>query len=145
VPAIRLWLDECIDSRLVQVLRRRGYDVLAAGEEGTGGLEDVQQLAHATSLGRLLVSHNQVHFRRLHQAFQQQGRPHGGIILLPQVLPFARLEARVLLLLDWVAPFRDHQSRLFRWAELQQLLIHGFRLPHWEERQVRVALNWAPP
>ena len=125
-------------------MRRSGFDVLAATEQGSGGASDLQQLMLATQLGRLLVSHNQIHFRGLHLVCQQQGRPHAGIILLPQVLPFSRLESRALLLLDWVATFPLHESQLFRWTDLQQLLIRGLRLPGWQESHVRLALGWEP-
>ncbi len=144
MAALHLWLDECVDFRLAATLRRSGFDVLAAAEEGFGGIDDALQLALATRLGRVLLSHNQVHFRRLHLAFRQQGRLHEGIILLPQVLPFKRLESRVTLLLDWAATFPSCQSHLFRWTELQQLLIHDYRLPGWQEFQVRLALGWEP-
>ena len=91
---------------------------------------------------RLLVSQNQVDFRRIHARFRAAGRSHGGIILVPQTVPFQRLEHRLWLLLDWVETFPEHRSRLFTWADLQQQIIHGFRLPGWDEGVVRDAVGW---
>ena len=141
VPAI--YLDECIDLRLVADLRADGIDVETVEAAATAGLDDEAQLNYASRQGRLLVSQNQLDFRRLHSRFRRAGRSHGGIILVPQTVPFQRLECRLRLLLDWVGTFSEHQSRLFAWTDLQQQIIHGFRLPGWDEAVVRDAIGWS--
>jgi hypothetical protein len=90
----------------------------------------------------MLLSQNQIDFRRLHAVFLQAPRPHGGIILVPQTVPYQRKECRVRLLLDWVGMFSEHRSQLFAWTDLQQQIIHGFRLPGWDEEIVRDAIGW---
>jgi hypothetical protein len=45
------------------------------------------------------------------------------------------------MLLDWVATFPDHRSRLFRWHDLQQHLIGGGRLPGYGKEDIRRALG----
>lgn len=137
-----IYLDECVDHRLAEALRRRGFDVLTVREARTGGDDDEAQLLFATSQGRVFVAHNQLHFRRLHAAFGRAGRTHGGIMLLPQTVPFSRLELRAALMMGWLATVPDHGSRLFTWSELQQRLIHRYRLPEWGEQDVREALGW---
>jgi hypothetical protein len=57
-------------------------------------------------------------------------------------VPFSRLEIRSRLMLDWVSSFPDWTSRLFTWSELQQRIIHGYRLLDWEDGDVQVALGW---
>ncbi len=140
IPAI--YLDECIDRRLAVRLRAVGMDVETMAEATATGNSDEAQLVYATGRGRVLLSQNQIDFRRLHAAFARAGRPHGGIAIIPQTVPLERLERRVRLLLDWVGTFPEHGSRLFAWTELQQRVIHGFRLPGWDEHVVRDAIGW---
>jgi predicted nuclease of predicted toxin-antitoxin system len=141
MPAV--YLDECIDRRLADRLRALGVDLETVAEAAAAGSSDEAQLVYASSRGRVLLSQNQIDFRRLHAAFVRAGRPHGGIAIVPQTVPLERLERRVRLLLDWIGTFPDPRSRLFAWTELQQRAIHGFRLPGWEESVVRDALGWA--
>jgi predicted nuclease of predicted toxin-antitoxin system len=143
MPLPSLFLDECVDQRLAAVLRALGYDVVTVQEAQRESEEDEEQLLYATSQGRMFLSHNQIDFRRWHTRFQRVGRPHGGIILIPQTVPFARLEIRARLMLDWVASTSAWQSRLFAWTELQQRLIHDYRMPGWHEADVREALGWS--
>jgi hypothetical protein len=140
MAAPSVYLDECVDHRLVEALRRQGFDVLTVQDAGTRSDDDEAQLLYATSQGRVFFSHNQLHFRRLHAAFIREGRAHGGIILIPQTVPFSRLELRAALMMEWVGTMSDHESRLLTWSELQQRLIHGYRLPDWSEQDVREAL-----
>ena len=140
IPAI--YLDECIDRRLAIRLRASSMDVLTVAEAAATSNIDESQLVYAASLGRVLVSQNQIDFRRLHAAFVRAGRRHAGIVIVPQTAPVDRLERRVRLLLEWAGTFPDHDSRLFAWTELQQRMIHGLRLPGWEEQDVRDAIGW---
>ncbi len=119
MPGLSLYLDECLDQRLLPTLTERDCDVLTVTAAGAAQVSDEEQLLFATTQGRLLVSHNQLHFRWLHRQFVKEGRAHAGIILLPQTVPLSRLAARMTLLIDWVQTFPNHGSRLFRWADLQ--------------------------
>lgn len=114
IAALPLYLDGCIDHRLASTLRRRGFDVLTVAEAATQGTDNEDQLLFATGAGRLMLSQNQIDFRRLHATCRRQGRRHAGLILIPQALPLRRLERRVLLMLDLVATFPEHASHLFR-------------------------------
>ena len=115
---------------------------MTVAEAATPGDDDRSQWQYATREGRVLVSQNQIDFRRLHAAFAREGQRHGGMIIVPQTVPLERLECRVRLLIDWVATFPAHDSTLFAWTDLQQRLIHGFRLPGWSEAAVRDAIGW---
>ena len=83
MPAPALYLDECVDQRLAAALRALGFDVVTVQEAHRESEEDEDQLLYATAQGRMLLSHNQLDFRRWHAAFARAGRPHGGIILIP--------------------------------------------------------------
>ena len=54
---IRLYTDEDVDARLVQQLRRRGYDVLGCAEAGNAsqGRDDAWQLNFATKERRTIL------------------------------------------------------------------------------------------
>ena len=83
MPAPPSYLDECIDRPVVEALRQRGFDVLTALEAGRGEDPDEAQLAYATQVGRVLLSYNTVHLRRLHARYRRARRDHGGIIVIP--------------------------------------------------------------
>src|SRR5437868_3225612 len=74
----RLYADEDVPRPLVEHLRALGHDVLTALEAGQANqsVADPNVLAHATSLGRVVVTHNRKDFKRLHVATPQ----HAGII-----------------------------------------------------------------
>lgn len=82
---ISLYLDE--DSRslgLFQGLRDKGVDVTTALEAGMLGTSDDEQLAWATTQGRVLYSFNRRDFFRLHTEYLSQGKSHAGILLAQQ-------------------------------------------------------------
>src|SRR2546427_6489696 len=97
-----VYADENLDRFLIQALRLRGLDVFSAREAGRLGAADDEQLAYATSLARTLVTHDHRDFRRLHRQWQEAGRPHGGIAIVPQSGPAARRAVRTSLLVDWM-------------------------------------------
>ena len=130
MPPPAVYLDECIDPAMIGPLRQRGFDVTSAQLECYRGANDLEQLNLATRLDRLIVSENGKHFRAWHRFFQQQGLPHGGILIVPQT-EVALETLRVAMMLDWiVARFPDdHRSRYFAWGHLQSRLEQGLRLP----------------
>ncbi|MBI3972140.1 MAG: DUF5615 family PIN-like protein [Chloroflexi bacterium] len=121
------YLDECVDYRLAGALREWGFTVSTALEAGALEASDEAQLAYATTLGCVTITHNRAHFRRLHLRFLADGRRHGGIIVLPQRRqPFSRLVVRAAMMLRWIAA-RDYQSSYFQWNDLQQELLRDHR------------------
>jgi hypothetical protein len=74
----RLYADEDFPLPVVAALRDLGHDVVTAQEAGRGnqGVGDADVLADATALGRAVLTHNRLHYRRLHKYRQ----PHGGVI-----------------------------------------------------------------
>lgn len=52
-----VYADEDLDRLLVTALRQRGFDLLGTDEAGQRSASDQQQLAFATSLGGVLVTH----------------------------------------------------------------------------------------
>lgn len=138
-----IYLDECVDLGLGIYLEQRGLSVTTVQAAGTTGMDDEGQLDHAARRGLMVLSHNQRHFQRVHGLFQQQGRSHGGILLVPQS-PLARLEIRSAMMLDWISTFPDYRSQLFRWNDLQYRMSQGGRLPGYSDDEIRRALGRGP-
>lgn len=69
---------------LVSGLRARGVDVITALDAGMTERCDREHLDHATAHGRVLCTFNVRDFHQLHTEYQQQGKSHAGIILVPQ-------------------------------------------------------------
>jgi len=63
----QVYLDEDVSALIATLLRTRGFDTTTARDEGMLAQDDGAQLARAASLGRCIVTHNRVHFERLHE------------------------------------------------------------------------------
>jgi post-segregation antitoxin (ccd killing protein) len=78
----RLYLDEdSSDTDLLNALRLRGVNVVAAQECGMRGQSDLEQLRWATEHQRALYSANRRDFYGLHSEMMSRGETHAGIIL----------------------------------------------------------------
>ena len=75
---IRFYADQHYPAPVSAGLRRRGIDVLTAQEASLCGTSDVDQLAFATGLGRILTSFDS-DFLALHRS----GVSHTGIVWCP--------------------------------------------------------------
>ena len=71
---IRLHLDESVTLAVAAPLRARGISITTSAEADLIGASDEQQLAFATSEGRVLITHDD-DFLRLHHI----GVDHAGI------------------------------------------------------------------
>ena len=74
-----LYADENVPLPVVEELRRLGHDVLTILEDGKANQRypDTAVLRDAMALGRVLVTLNRRHFRRLHG----EGAVHAGMVL----------------------------------------------------------------
>jgi len=98
---IELYLDEDVDVLLAQLVRARGFSSVTTQEAGWLGATDEQQLIYAASQHRALLTHNQVDFESLHQAFVASSREHSGIIIAARRSPY-EIVRRLLLILNQV-------------------------------------------
>ena len=71
----RLYVDEDFPGPVVLVLRAFGHDVVTVQEAGRRGSSDSQVLADATADGRAVLTHNHLHYKRLHRR-----QSHAGIV-----------------------------------------------------------------
>jgi hypothetical protein len=76
---IRFFMDQHIPQTVSSGLRRHGVAILTAQEAGRYGVQDLDQLAFASSQQRVMVSFDS-DFLALHQS----GVQHGGIAWCPE-------------------------------------------------------------
>lgn len=76
--AVRFYMDVHIPAAITQQLRIRGVDVLAATEERTNRLPDEDLLRLASSLGRMVFTHD-IRFRALAEQWQREEKPFAGL------------------------------------------------------------------
>lgn len=101
----RFYLDEDVSSELQILLRNTGHDVLTTEEAGLRASPDSDQLLHAWSEQRILVTHNSKHFFMLHLAWigwplawtVNQIPQHGGIAIITQPPKLPHRDAAVAL------------------------------------------------
>jgi uncharacterized protein with PIN domain len=94
----RIYLDEDVDVLLATLLSARGYDVEHAKDAAQLGKSDEAQLRYATESGRVILSHNRMHFEALASAWFEQAESHAGIIIAGR-RPIHELARRTLVLL----------------------------------------------
>ena len=66
-PPPSLYFDEDVSVVAAAILRARGYVAVTARDTGQLGQIDAARLAFAADAGRILLTHNRVHFERLHR------------------------------------------------------------------------------
>ena len=76
---MEFYADENFPLRVIEELRRLGHDVLTAFEDGRANqsVTDKDLLSRATETGRVLLTLNRLHFKRLHRQMPN----HAGIVI----------------------------------------------------------------
>jgi hypothetical protein len=108
-------LDEDMAAQIADGLTARGHDAIAAKREAVlRGQSDPWVLWEATRQGRITVTHNERHFKLLHDAWLRwpltQG--HAGILVVPQRYSLS-VEATVEQLDGFGSSGIDARNRLF--------------------------------
>jgi len=98
---IELYLDEDVNVVVRELLAASGFDVVTARDAGQTGRSDAEQLAHAASQGRTIVTHNRVHFESLASEYFTTGQRHAGIIIAVQRPP-QQIAQRLLAILNHI-------------------------------------------
>ncbi len=81
MAGLRIYLDENVDVRVAEGLRRRGIDARTAAEEGKLGATDAEHLAHAETLGAVLFTHDH-HLIELAAEHSRRGLNHSGVLFV---------------------------------------------------------------
>jgi hypothetical protein len=88
------YVDEHVDRRITEGLRRRGMGVGTAQEHNQRNTDDAILLATATAEGRLMLTCD-VDFLRLHHEWMATGKNHAGILFWPQRLRIGEAVRRI--------------------------------------------------
>jgi predicted nuclease of predicted toxin-antitoxin system len=88
-----LYANENFPLAAVRSLREMGHDVLTSFEAGTANQQvpDAQVLAFATYSSRAVLTHNRLHFKKLHR----QRKDHAGIVICTEDVDFTALASRI--------------------------------------------------
>lgn len=87
---IRFYLDNDVSLALARQLSELGHDAPTAREQGASHAGDYEQLLLSTELQRVLITHNERHFKDLHATWRlwlprfDVPAQHGGILVIPQ-------------------------------------------------------------
>ena len=69
---------------LLKALKAHNVDVTTVLEQSREGMSDEEQLNWAATQGRVICTGNVADFVQLHRQWLEQGRPHAGILIIPQ-------------------------------------------------------------
>lgn len=93
------------------MFKARGFDVLTTLEARRLGRADRAQLEFAVIEGRVLVTHNRVHFERLAKGYFDLGGSPAGIIAVRR--PSRQLLVRLLQVLDRLTADEFSNQRVY--------------------------------
>ena len=106
-----VYLDEDVSVLIATLLQARGFDAVTVRDEDMLGQSDSEQLEHAISLERCMVSHNRVHFEQLHREYLAGGRHHFGIVVAGRQSPY-EVARRLAVLLNTLTA-DEFENQLF--------------------------------
>ena len=93
---MKFYLDEDLNPKIADILKKNGVDAVSAHEIGAMEASDLQQLEFAAQEKRCLVIRNGDDFIKLTIRFFNDRRPHHGILIIPYTIPgdqFSRMAA----------------------------------------------------
>ena len=70
---LKLYIDENVDVRIVEGLRKRGMDTFYAVEESSIGIPDEEQFKHAEKLQAVIFTHDH-HFIEIADTLNRKGK-----------------------------------------------------------------------
>lgn len=92
--SVRFLLDENVDPRAAKVARRFGVDVVTAADEGLLGRSDIEVLASASALGRIVVTYDISDFTLILSDLARAGADVPGVVFVSsRTIPMTRFDA----------------------------------------------------
>jgi len=117
------YLDENVTEDLAAALAVVGFDAATTRQVGRKGVTDPEQLLYARRTGRVLITHNGIHYRMLHETLLLWGREwgvghrvrHAGILVVDQrtVEPRAPGVVRMVAIVQAMVRQGSPEDRLF--------------------------------
>ncbi len=96
---IELYLDEDVSVLLGELLRARGFKAITTREVKMLGAGDKEQLEYAIREEKVFLTHNRLHFEKLHKEYLRENKEHYGIIIATRQNEYIILR-RLLKVLD---------------------------------------------
>lgn len=100
---LSLYVDECVDARVVAGLRRRGVDIVTVADRALLGESDELHPSIATELRRIVVTADQ-DFLRLAQSTLEGGGEFSGLIFVLPATPVGDAVRGILLVATVMQP-----------------------------------------
>jgi len=111
---LQFYADEHLHGAIVRGLRRRGIDILAAVEDGRSGYPDDEIVERATTLNRLVVTHDK-DYLKIAAELESQGMEYSGIVYLTPdgvTIRTAILDLELIALAGDASEFRNRVNFL---------------------------------
>ncbi|HKG26330.1 MAG TPA: DUF5615 family PIN-like protein [Thermomicrobiales bacterium] len=124
-----LYFDHDMSHVVSGSFRTRGEAITTARELGLAEAMDGMQLLTAARRGWLLVTHDQTHYKVLHDAWFRWGaawetrQSHGGIVVLPHGAPSSVEQ----LLVTFLSTYVDFTDKLFEWRPASGWRVTSYR------------------
>jgi predicted nuclease of predicted toxin-antitoxin system len=78
---LKIYIDENVDVRVAEGLRRRGIKAFSAIEKGKTGISDMEHFQYATEMQAVIFTHDH-HFLGIANAAAEEGKSHWGVIFV---------------------------------------------------------------
>lgn len=104
---MRFYLDADLSRRIARIARGLGVDVVSANDMDKRTASDDEQIAHATELGRCLVTNNRDDFLDLDVDYRRRGLAHCGILITAESLPTRDFGAVARALVHYDSLYRE--------------------------------------
>ena len=121
---MRLYLDDDLDAHtLIGLLQHTSHEVVSPRAVGTRGVHDPEHLRYAADHGLVLLTANVKDFFTLHEAWQQDGQEHPGMLLVyrdnnpHRDMTFQGIARAVSRLEQTEIPLRNTYQNLNAWRE----------------------------
>jgi predicted nuclease of predicted toxin-antitoxin system len=95
------YLDENLSQDVAAIAKEYGIDVTCSHDCGLDGSSDEEQLAYAAAERRVMVTRNYRDYSELTKRFQEEGRPHAGVLFVPSSLPNHHVQRIALALVRY--------------------------------------------
>ncbi len=84
---MKFYIDEDLNPKIAEVLRKDGIDAVSANEAGMLQASDLEQMEYAASAKRCIVTRNRNDFIKLTVQFFNEHKHHYGVLIIPGSYP----------------------------------------------------------
>jgi len=103
VAKIKIYVDENVNYKVVEGLRRRGVGIITVQESNLSGVTDEKLLEYAKSIDACIFTHDD-DFLKLEGEWKLKGKMHNGIIYVhQQKLSVGEIVRKLKLLVETIS------------------------------------------